>query len=84
MLEGQTRFRKVEGYGGLAGLAVRIERDLLHNRQLDSDRCLAASTPGPSLGDNSVTPIGGATRADCRGGDRPPPDGSESSGEALR
>ncbi|HUA47113.1 MAG TPA: IS256 family transposase [Solirubrobacteraceae bacterium] len=35
MLEAETRFRKVEGYRGLAGLAVKIEHDLLHKRQLD-------------------------------------------------
>jgi len=36
MLEAETRFRKVEGYRGLAGLAVKIEHDLLRNRQPDS------------------------------------------------
>ncbi len=36
MLEAETRFRKVEGYRGLANLAVKIEHDLLRNRQLDS------------------------------------------------
>ncbi len=36
MLEAETRFRKVEGYRGLATLAVRIEHDLLRNRQLDT------------------------------------------------
>jgi hypothetical protein len=36
MLEAETRFRKVEGYRGLAGLAVKIEHDLLRNHQLDS------------------------------------------------
>jgi putative transposase len=36
MLEAETRFRKVEGYRGLATLAVKIEHDLLHNRQLDT------------------------------------------------
>ena len=30
MLEAETRFRKVEGYRGLAQLAVAIERDLTH------------------------------------------------------
>ena len=33
MLEAETRFRKVEGYRGLANLAVAIERDLLRRRQ---------------------------------------------------
>jgi hypothetical protein len=36
MLKAETRFRKVVGYRGLAGLAVKIEHDLLRNRQLDS------------------------------------------------
>jgi transposase-like protein len=36
MLEAEIRFRKVQGYRGLANLAVAIERDLLRNRQLDS------------------------------------------------
>jgi hypothetical protein len=36
MLEAETRFRKVQGYRGLATLAVKIERDLLRKRQLDS------------------------------------------------
>ena len=37
MLEAESRFRKVEGYRGLAGLAVKIERaTLLRNRQLDT------------------------------------------------
>jgi putative transposase len=33
MLEAETRFRKVEGYRGLANLAVKIETDLLRRRQ---------------------------------------------------
>ena len=36
MLEAETRFRKVEGYRGLANLAVKIEQDLIRKRQLDS------------------------------------------------
>jgi transposase-like protein len=36
MLEAESRFRKVEGYRGLAGLAVKIEHDLLRNRQPDT------------------------------------------------
>jgi transposase-like protein len=36
MLEAETRFRKVQGYRGLATLAVKIEHDLLRKRQLDS------------------------------------------------
>ena len=33
MLEAETRFRKVQGYRGLATLAVKIEHDLLRKRQ---------------------------------------------------
>jgi putative transposase len=33
MLEAETRFRKVQGYRGLANLAVAIEHDLLRRRQ---------------------------------------------------
>jgi putative transposase len=33
MLEAETRFRKIEGYRGLATLAVKIEADLLRRRQ---------------------------------------------------
>src|SRR6516225_4558827 len=33
MLEAETRFRKVQGYRGLASLAVKIEHDLLRKRQ---------------------------------------------------
>jgi putative transposase len=36
MLEAESRFRKVEGYRGLATLAIKIEHDLLRNRQLHS------------------------------------------------
>jgi len=36
MLEAESRFRKVEGYRGLASLAVKIEHDLLRNRQPDT------------------------------------------------
>ena len=33
MLEAESRFRKVQGYRGLANLAVAIEHDLLGRRQ---------------------------------------------------
>ena len=33
MLEAETRFRKVQGYRGLANLAIAIEHDLLRRRQ---------------------------------------------------
>ena len=33
MLEAETRFRKVQGYRGLANLAIAIEHDLLRHRQ---------------------------------------------------
>ena len=36
MLEAETRFRKVDGYRGLATPAVKIEHDLLRKGQLDS------------------------------------------------
>ena len=36
MLEAETRFRKVQGYRGLATLAVKIEQDIIRKRQLDS------------------------------------------------
>ena len=36
MLEAETRFRKVQGYRGLATLAVKIEADLHRHRQLDT------------------------------------------------
>jgi putative transposase len=36
MLEAEGRFRKVQGYRGLATLAVKIEHDLLRKRQPDS------------------------------------------------
>ena len=36
MLEAETRFRKVQGFRGLATLAVKIEQDLIRKRQLDS------------------------------------------------
>jgi putative transposase len=36
MLEAETRFRKVEGYRGLANLAVAIEHDLIRRRQSDT------------------------------------------------
>ena len=33
MLEAESRFRKVEGYRGLANLAIAIERDLTRRRK---------------------------------------------------
>ena len=36
MLEAETRFRKVEGYRGLANLAVAIEHDLIRHRHSDT------------------------------------------------
>ncbi len=36
MLEAESRFRKVEGYRGLVSLALKIEHDLLRNRQPDT------------------------------------------------
>jgi hypothetical protein len=37
MLEAETRFRKVQGYRGLATLAVKIEADLVPRRQAVTD-----------------------------------------------
>jgi hypothetical protein len=34
--QGESRFRKVPGYRGLATLAVKNEQDLIRKRQLDS------------------------------------------------
>jgi putative transposase len=34
MLEAETRFRKVQGYRGLANLAVAIEHDLTRRRNI--------------------------------------------------
>jgi putative transposase len=45
MLEAETRFRKVEGFRGLATLAVKIEHDLLRNRQLDSHTSTEEAAP---------------------------------------
>ena len=44
MLEAETRFRKVQGYRGLASLAVKIEHDLLRKRQLESDTSAEEAT----------------------------------------
>src|SRR3984885_10320787 len=41
MLEAETRFRKVEGYRGLARLAIAIERELTNHRNNE-----LATTPG--------------------------------------
>ena len=49
MLEAETRFRKVEGYRGLATLAVQIEHDLLRKRQLDSYTSAVQSTTAPAM-----------------------------------
>jgi hypothetical protein len=49
MLEAETRFRKVDGYRGLATLAVRIEHDLLHNRQPDSYISAREGAPAVTL-----------------------------------
>ena len=49
MLEAETRFRKVEGYRGLATLAVKIEHDLLRNRQLDSYTSTREATAGVTV-----------------------------------
>ena len=71
MLEAETRFRKVEGYRGLANLAVDIEADLirrrnqLHDRADTSPHCVTMHPKGPPPGqkfhdgrDNLVTGCG--------------------------
>jgi putative transposase len=50
MLEAETRFRKVQGYRGLATLAVKIEADLLRRRQAvthPTEEDIAALTVSP-------------------------------------
>jgi putative transposase len=50
MLEAETRFRKVEGYRGLATLALKIEADLLRRRQAvthPTEEDIAALTMSP-------------------------------------
>ena len=49
MLEAESRFRKVEGYRGLAGLAVKIEHDLLRNRQPDTHTSTQESTTAATV-----------------------------------
>ena len=49
MLEAESRFRKVEGYRGLAGLAVKIEHDLLRNRQPDTYTSTQESTTAATV-----------------------------------
>jgi transposase-like protein len=44
MLEAETRFRKVEGYRGLAHLAVAIENDLIRRRHATHQQLTASAT----------------------------------------
>jgi hypothetical protein len=44
-IDDRHRFRKVEGYGGLAQFAVRVETDLIN----DATRLHAESTPGATV-----------------------------------
>jgi putative transposase len=44
MLEAETRFRKVEGYRGLANLAIAIERDLTRRRNAASKELITTLT----------------------------------------
>ena len=46
MLEAETRFRKVQGYRGLANLAVAIEADLIRRRNAAQQR---SSPPAPTV-----------------------------------
>ena len=49
MLEAESSFRKVEGYRGLASLAVKIEHDLLRNRQPDTCTSTQESTTAATM-----------------------------------
>ena len=49
MREAETRFRKVEGYRGLATLAVKIEHDLIRKRQLDSHTSTQEELAAPAV-----------------------------------
>ena len=42
MLEAESRFRKVEGYRGLAQLAVKVEADLIRQRNTRHNDLTAA------------------------------------------
>jgi hypothetical protein len=44
MLEAEARFRKVEGYRGLANLAIAIERDLTRRRESASNELTTTLT----------------------------------------
>jgi transposase-like protein len=47
MLEAETRFRKVQGYRGLANLAVSIEHDLTRRRNITMNELTATLTVQP-------------------------------------
>ena len=49
ILKAESRFRKVEGYRGLAGLAVKIEHDPLRNRQPDTHTSTQESTTAATV-----------------------------------
>ena len=69
LLEAETRFGKVQGYRGLATLAVKIEQDLIRKRQLDrytsseEEVAALATSPGNTqdLSRESDSLNGGAT-----------------------
>lgn len=48
MLEAESRFRKVQGYRGLATIAVAIEYDLTTRRQTDLSHAANEETPIPA------------------------------------
>ena len=75
MLEAETRFRKVEGYRGLANLAVAIERDLTRRRNAAHQQthrqphCVTINPgpPSPNFHDergNRPTTLGRSKRGD--------------------
>ena len=49
MLEAETRFRKVEGYRGLANLAIVIEHDLLRRRQQAGRATIEEEAAAPTM-----------------------------------
>jgi putative transposase len=49
MLEAETRFRKVQGYRGLANLAVKIEHDLLRRRQQTRRATIQEEAAAPTM-----------------------------------
>jgi hypothetical protein len=49
MLEAETRFRKVQGYRGLANLAITIEHDLLRRRGQAEHTTIEEESAAPTV-----------------------------------